>query len=102
MAQSHPWLTLADASSVLGIPEFQVLDLAVSGRLHSRLKHDHREVCAADVVEFASECAGQQAEVVAEHANGPTVGRWSRATDPEAFADRADHDTPSDEGDEQQ
>lgn len=29
----------------------------------------------------------------------PAVGRWSRAEDPGAFADRADHDTPSDEGD---
>lgn len=100
MAQSHPWLTLADASSVLGIPEFQVLDLAVSGRLHSRLKHDHREVCAADVVEFASELATSSGDVLAEHADKPTVGRWNRAGDPDAFRDRADHDTPNDEGDE--
>lgn len=100
MAQSYPWLSLADASSVLGIPEYQVLELAVSGRLYSRVKDASRELRAADVSEFASECAGQMAEVVAEHVSAPTVGRWSRASDPAAFEDRGDYtDTPSDEGD---
>lgn len=98
MAQSHPWLSLAEASSVLGVAEFQVLELAVSKRLRSRLVLDHREVWAADVVEFASECAGRMADVVAEHVSAPTVGRWSRSEDPDAFLDRADHDTPNDEG----
>ncbi|TMS00117.1 hypothetical protein [Nonomuraea basaltis] len=98
MAQSRPWLTLADASSVLGIPEFQVLDLAVSGRLHSRLKHDHREVCAADVIEFDVEMHTSRAV----HADKPTWEPWTAAEDPGAFAERADHDTPNDEGAEQQ
>jgi len=99
MAQSNPWMTLADASTRLGIPEFQVLALAVSGRLHSRLRHDHREICAADVDEFASELATPRGDVLAEYAS-PTVGRWSRSDDPEAFAERGDYDdTPNDEGD---
>lgn len=80
MAQTSRWMSLADASSRLGIPEFEVLDLAVSGRLHSRLDHDHRELCAADVDELAAELANKPK---------PTWKPWSAADHPE---DRAEQD----------
>ncbi|MFB4280794.1 hypothetical protein ACBJ59_36280 [Nonomuraea sp. MTCD27] len=98
MAQPRDWLSLAEASSVLDIPEFQVLELAVAGRLHSRIRNAGRELRALDVDEFASECAGQMAGVAAEHVDKPAWTPWSAAQDPDAFADRAHDDTPDDEG----
>jgi hypothetical protein len=99
MAQSHPWMSLAEASSRLGLDEFQVLDLAVSGRLHSQLKHHAREISAAAVDEFASELATRSGDVLAEHANRPA---WKPWTDPDFRREQADYtDTPNDEGDEQ-
>lgn len=71
MAMTDRWLTLGDAAARLDVPGFEVLEMAVSGRLHSRLQYDHLELCAADVDEFASECAGQMAEAVAEHVDIP-------------------------------
>lgn len=85
MVMTARWLSLAEASARLGIPEFEVLEMAVSGRLHSRLTHDHREVCAADVEEFASELATPSGDVLAEHANrvsirgGPDIGDQAEA-----------------------
>ena len=50
-----------------------------------------------DVLESVSECAGREAEVVAEQADKPSVDHWSRDEDPDAFADRGDYDdTPND------
>ena len=98
MAQTSRWMSLADASARLDIPEWQALALAVSGRIESRLKYDHRELCAIDLDEFASECAAQQGEVVAESAGKPT---WSPWTDPDYRREQADYDdTPNEEGDE--
>ncbi|MFG1963176.1 hypothetical protein [Nonomuraea sp. NPDC049028] len=71
MAQTSRWLSLADASSRLDIPEYQALALAVSGRIKSRLTHDHRELCAVDLDEFASELAAREGEDLAE--SKPTV-----------------------------
>jgi hypothetical protein len=95
MAQSHPWMSLAEASSVLGIPEFQVLELAIADRLRSRLVLDHREICADDVDEFVSEFPSRTADAVAEHADKPT---WKPWIDPDFRREQADYtDTPSDE-----
>ena len=101
MAQTSRWMSLADASARLDIPEWQALALAVSGRIESRLKYDHRELCAIDLDEFASECAAQQGEVVAESTHRPIWTPWSSADDPEARDEQADYDdTPNEEGDE--
>lgn len=103
MAQSYLWLSLAEASSLLGIPEYQALDLAVAGRIASRLKHDHRELSAVDVEDFVSELAAHEGDDLAENAKptvrgGPHIGDNAER---EFTASQADYDdTPTDEGDE--
>lgn len=89
MVLTSRWLTLADASCRLNIPEFEVLELAVSGRLHSRLQYDHREVCAADVDEFASELATRMGDVLAEHVDIPVrQGRLDHEGEDDYFKER--------------
>ncbi|MFB4265390.1 hypothetical protein [Nonomuraea sp. GTA35] len=70
------------------------------GPLQAQFMHGYWSVSEDSVTAYlsASECPSPAADAVAEHADEPTVGRWTRAEDPEAFADRAHYDTPNDEG----
>ena len=74
------------------------------GPLTAQFMHGYWSVAEESLtgyLESVSECAGEKAEDVAEKTGRPSVGRLSRASDPGAFADRADYtDTPNDEGDE--
>ena len=92
------WLTLNQARIRLGVTWPQLNDLIRNGPLTHELIGDHYSIAEESV----SELATSRGDVLAEHADKPTVGRWSRAEDPDAFDDRADHDTPNDEGDDQQ
>jgi hypothetical protein len=85
------WLTLSAAARQLGVSIPQVLDMGEQGLLRTQFQHDHWSVLEESVTAY-----------LAEHADKPTVGRWSRADEPESFADRADYDTPIDEGDSEQ
>ena len=106
------WLMLSEAarriSQATGSPVSMDDVIALGdddGPLTAQFMHGYWSVAEESLtayLESVPECAGEKAEDVAENAK-PTVGRWSRADEPESFADRADYtDTPNDEGDDQQ
>jgi hypothetical protein len=75
------------------------------GPLQAQFMHGYWSVLEESVtayLESVSERAGRKAEDVAGKPE-PTVGRWSRAEEPDSFAERGDYtDTPNDEGDNEQ
>lgn len=66
--------------------------------------HGHYTVLeeSVDRLLASPELGAVMAALEADKEDKPAFTPWSRADDPEAFADRADHDTPNDEGDEHQ
>ena len=88
MALTGLWLTVGETASRLGhlgVTEHQAREMAISGRLRSRLVGDHWELCTAAVEEYAdeaaSECAARKGEVVADTADGPSVRGGERLPD---------------------
>jgi hypothetical protein len=80
--------TRTDAAKRLGksLPEVDALIAAEVLRLES-IAGDHDVIPEQEIDRYER-----------EHPAGPSVGRWSRGDDPDAFDDRADYDTPNDEG----
>lgn len=74
----------------LGKTRDQIEDLIASGDLHvESIAGDHEVIPEQEIERYER-----------EHPR-PTVGRWSRSSDPGAFDDRGDYtDTPNDEGDD--
>jgi hypothetical protein len=91
---SEPWMSISDAAVRLRLSPHEVLKMAVSGELHSRLKGDHREVCAGAVAAYAEE---QRPGAMPSVHGGPSLPLEIEAD----YERRKDHDdTPNDEGDE--
>lgn len=108
MALTSPWLTVGEAAARLehlGVTEHQAREMAISGRLHSRVADgNHWELCTSAVEEYAdetaSELAAREGEDLADTAGRPAWKPWTAAEDPDAHRDQADYsDTPNDEGD---
>lgn len=90
------WLPLNKARTELGLTWNQFNDLIEAGQIDLELIGDHYSVSEQRVSELAAHGGDDLAE------NGkPTVGRWSRAAEPDSFAERGDYtDTPNDEGEQ--
>jgi hypothetical protein len=86
------WWIRTAAAQRLGktLDEIEALIATGDLDLHS-IVGDHEVISEASIEDYER----KQAK--------PVVERWSRASDPGAFADRADYtDTPNDEGDNEQ
>jgi hypothetical protein len=103
------WLTVSAAASLISLTTYEVEALADYGVLTARsLDLAHYSISEQSVTAYlsASECAGQQAEVVAEtagrvpHREGPEIGDEAEEDYDRSKADY--DDTPNDEGDDEQ
>lgn len=100
------WLTLSAAAARIeaatGEPTSMddVLELGRQDLLIVVWQHEHYSVLEESVTDYL---ALRDDEHAGRDEQSPVVERWSRADDPDAFAERSDYDdTPNDEGDEQQ
>ncbi|MFI7642428.1 hypothetical protein [Nonomuraea sp. NPDC049400] len=88
------WLALNEAAKRLSrawgrhVSMDDVIRLGDQERLIVRFQHGHFSVLEQSV----SDLAAHGGDDLAEHADKPTVGRWARSEDPDAFLGRSDYE----------